>query len=329
MGNTYHQQKHRPNPSILSIVAPCYNEEKVIPVLRERMTEFVATLPCAVEIVLVNDGSSDQTIEHLWQWAEADKRIKILGFARNFGHQAAVSAGMDAAKGEAVVIIDADLQDPLEVIHEMLARYRDGFDIVYGQREERAGESQFKLITAWAFYRLMRKLVHKDLPLDTGDFRLISRPALDTINSMRETHRFLRGLGAWVGFAQCPVKYKRSARVAGETKYPLRKMLQFAWTAAVSFSPLPLRFSLGLGIIVAFVGFMTGLYAVSQAILHFVNTNPSQVYSPGWATLVTLICLIGGAILIGLGILGEYIGKIFEEIKQRPLYIVSVKKNFD
>jgi glycosyltransferase involved in cell wall biosynthesis len=329
MASTYHRLEKRPTPQLISIVAPCYNEEKVIPILREKMTAFCAALPCPVEVILVNDGSSDATIELLWQWAEDDKRIKVIGFARNFGHQPAVSAGMDAAKGDAVIIIDADLQDPLDVIHEMLSRYCEGYDIVFGQREERSGESKFKLITAWIFYRLMRKLVHKDLPVDAGDFRLISRPALDTLNAMRETHRFLRGMGAWVGFAQCPVKYKRASRVAGETKYPFRKMLKFAWTAAISFSPLPLRISLGLGLIVAFVGFIAGIYAVFQALMHFFNTDSAQVYSPGWATLVTLICLIGGAILIALGILGEYVGRIFEEIKDRPLYVVSVKKNLD
>ncbi len=327
MASTHHILQSRPNPNLISIVIPCYNEEAVVPILRERITEFMKVLPCPAEIILVNDGSADQTINLLWKWAETDQRIKVIGFARNFGHQPAVTAGMDVAEGDAVVIIDADLQDPLEVILEMLKKYCDGYDIVYGQREERTGESTFKLLTAWFFYRIMRKLVHKDLPVDAGDFRLIARDALDTLKSMREMHRFLRGMGAWVGFAQCPVVYKRAARVAGETKYPLSKMLKFAWTAAVSFSAFPLRLSLGLGIVVAIFGFMAGIYAIIQAVLHFLNTNPSQVYNPGWATLVTLLCLIGGAILICLGILGEYVGRIFEEIKARPLYIIRCSKN--
>lgn len=329
MAGTQHILQKRDIPKILSIVVPCYNEELVIPILREQLTQFLTKLPCNAEVILVNDGSTDNTLALVWKWAETDSRIKILGFARNFGHQIAVTAGMDAAIGEAVVIIDADLQDPLDVVLAMLEKYREGYDIVYGQREEREGESAFKRFTAWAFYRLMRKLVHKDLPVDTGDFRLIARDALDTLKNMREMHRFLRGMGAWVGFAQCPVRYKRASRVAGSTKYPLRKMLKFAWTAAISFSPMPLRISLGLGLIVACFGFLAGAYAVYQAILHFLNTNPNHVYNPGWATLVTLICLIGGAILICLGILGEYIGRIFEEIKARPLYIVRCSKNIE
>ncbi len=327
MASPHHILQQRPNPKLLSIIVPCYNEEAVVPLLRAEMTSFLSTLPCPAEVILINDGSSDKTIELLWQWAEADQRIKVLGFARNFGHQLAVTAGMDVAAGDAVVVIDADLQDPLAVIHEMIVKYREGFDIVYGQREERAGESRFKLLTAWLFYRIMRKLVHKNLPVDAGDFRLIAKSALDVLKDMRESHRFLRGLGAWVGFAQCPVAYKRAPRAAGNTKYPLRKMLKFAWTAAISFSPLPLKMSLGLGIFVAFFGFCTGIYAVAQAVMHFLNASPNQVYNPGWATLVTLLCLIGGAILICLGILGEYVSRIFEEIKARPLYIVRCSKN--
>ncbi|MCG6149188.1 glycosyltransferase [Leptospira levettii] len=315
----------RSNPKILSIVIPCYNEESVLPYLKERLTTFLVKLPTKIELILVNDGSVDNTIFELVNWSKEDKRVKIISLSRNFGHQIAVTAGMDYASGDAVVIMDADLQDPPEVIFEMLERYREGYDVVYGQRIARTGESWFKKITAWAFYRLMKILVHKDLPLDSGDFRLISRRCLDALNGLRENHRFLRGMNAWIGFPQTPVYYKRDARVAGETKYPLQKMLKLAMNAAVSFSPLPLRFSLALGIIVAFVGFFVGAYALFRAFQHFILEMPI-VYNPGWATIVTLICLIGGSILISIGILGEYIARIFEESKNRPLYVVEFVK---
>jgi len=326
---TYYSLKKRNNPKLLSLVIPCYNEQLVIPYLRKSLEEILPKITTKVEVILVNDGSSDQTIESLIAWSLSDKRIKIISFARNFGHQIAVTAGMDNANGDAIIIMDADLQDPPEVILEMLAKYREGYDVVYGKREERVGESRFKLATAWLFYRLMKILVHKDLPLDSGDFRLISRNCLDALKGMREKHRFLRGMGAWVGFPQTPVIYKRAARAAGETKYPLRKMLTLAMNAAISFSPLPLRFSLSLGIIIAFVGFIVGITAVVKAWMHYSGLYPELVYNPGWATVVALLCLIGGSILISIGILGEYIARIFEEVKGRPLYVIESKFNFE
>lgn len=328
MASTFHFLNKRANPALLSIVIPIFNEEDVLPILKAELEKFRKTLPCASEIILVNDGSSDRSLVLLDAWGNEDSSVKVIGFSRNFGHQLAVTAGLDATRGDAIVIMDADLQDPPQVVFEMLARYREGYDVVYGQREEREGESAFKKVTAWAFYRLMKRLVHKDLPLDAGDFRLISRACLSKLVEMRELHRFLRGMIAWAGFAQIGVPYKRSARAAGETKYPLSKMLRFAWTAAVSFSPLPLRAILSLGLVTAFLGFCMGLYAVVRYVTHIIH--PQDVtYNPGWATIVTLLCLIGGAILIGIGILGEYLGKVFEEIKQRPLYITSFRKNLD
>ncbi|MDF3819104.1 glycosyltransferase family 2 protein [Leptospira sp. 96542] len=312
-------------PSLLSIIIPCYNEELVIPHLRNRMTHFLKKLSSRVEVILVNDGSSDNTIFSLAQWAESDGRIKVVSLARNFGHQIAVTAGMDTAKGDAIVIMDADLQDPPEVILEMLEKYKEGYDVAYGQRIARSGESFFKKFTAWAFYRLMKILVHRDLPLDSGDFRLISRRCLDALNTLRENHRFLRGMNAWIGFPQTPVYYNRDPRIAGETKYPIKKMLKLAMNAAVSFSPLPLRFSLALGIVVAMLGFSVGIYALFRAFQHFILQLPI-VYNPGWATIVTLICLIGGSILISIGILGEYVARIFEESKGRPLYVIEFMK---
>jgi glycosyltransferase involved in cell wall biosynthesis len=329
MMSTYYSLKKRRNPDLLSLVIPCYNEEKVILHLRNALDELLPKIPTKVELILVNDGSSDTTIEELFAWSLNDKRVKIISFARNFGHQIAVTAGMDYANGDAIVIMDADLQDPPEVILEMLTKYREGYDVVYGKREERIGESRFKLASAWLFYRLMKILVHKDLPLDSGDFRLISRKCLEAIKLMREKHRFLRGMGAWVGFPQTPVIYKRAARAAGETKYPLRKMLTLAMNAAISFSPLPLRLSLSLGIIVAFIGFVVGLSAVIKVLLFYTGYYPNFVYNPGWATIVALLCIIGGSILISIGILGEYIARIFEEVKGRPLYLVESTFNIN
>lgn len=323
MSKTKFYLQAREIPKLLSIVIPIYNEQEVLPILQKRIEKFVKTLPCATELIFVNDGSADQSIFLLKEWSDKNTSVKVLNFSRNFGHQMAVTAGLDIAKGDAVVIMDADLQDPPEVIHKMLERYCEGYDVVYGQRRERKGESLFKKITAWGFYRVMRKLVHKDLPLDTGDFRLVSRHCLETLKQLKEVHRFLRGMVTWIGFPQIGVPFDRDARAAGETKYPLKKMIRFAWTAAISFSSVPLKFSLSAGLLVAFFGACAGVYAViSYLIFHFIHPAGFS-YSPGWASLVTLICIIGGTILICIGVLGEYIGHIFEEIKARPIYIVS------
>ncbi|TGK78409.1 glycosyltransferase [Leptospira noumeaensis] len=318
----HHYLVPRKKPNLLSLIIPCYNEEEVLNILKKKLRDTIPKFQVKTEIILVNDGSSDLTIVGLMQWAKEDASVRVISLARNFGHQIAVTAGMDHARGDAVVVMDADLQDPPEIILEMLKKYEEGYDVVYGQRLARSGESFFKKVTAWAFYRLMKILVHKDLPLDSGDFRLISRRCLDALNGLRENHRFLRGMNAWIGFPQTPVYYNRDPRVAGETKYPLQKMLKLAMNAAVSFSPLPLRFSLGLGIVVAVIGFAVGVYALFRAFQHFILQMPI-VYNPGWATIVTLICLIGGSILISIGILGEYVARIFEESKGRPLYVVE------
>lgn len=319
MSQTHHLLTPRPTPSLLSIVIPAYNEQEVIPHLRPRLTEFLQTLPCAVEVLIVNDGSSDQTLELLADWSSADRRIKVVALARNFGHQAAVTAGLDLAAGDAVVVMDADLQDPPEVVQEMIREYCRGFDVVYGQRSSRQNESVFKRLTAWGFYRFMRRFIHPDLPADTGDFRLVSRECLDALKAMRETHRFLRGMVAWVGFPQTAVRFDRPARAAGTTKYPLRKMIRFAWTAAVSFSPLPLRLSLGLGIIVTLLGIIISIIAVVSKLTGHTTA--------GWTSQVIIVSMVGGAILVSNGILGEYIGRIFEQSKGRPLYIVSRTMN--
>lgn len=293
-----------------------YNEAAALPYVREEITRFAAEMPAQVEVVLVDDGSSDGTLGLLLEWAEREPRLVVLQLSRNFGHQSAATAGLDYATGEAVVLLDGDLQDPLAVIHEMIAQYQRGYDVVYGQRRKRAGETPFKRFTAWAFYRLLREATQVDLPVDTGDFRLISRECLNGLRQMRETHRFLRGMVAWMGYAQTAVLYDRNARVAGDTKYPLSKMLRFAWIAATSFSVLPLRAAMLFGALATVLGFEEGVRAILSHVFHWYQV-------PGWSSTIVLISFIGGAILICLGIIGEYVGKIYEEVKQRPLYLLA------
>jgi dolichol-phosphate mannosyltransferase len=308
----------RENPSRLSLVIPCFNEEPVVPTLRQRLEQLQGTLGVPLEIVLVDDGSSDRTLDLLLEWAAASPAVKVLGFSRNFGHQLAVTAGLDHATGDAVVIMDADLQDPPEVVVDMLAQYRLGYDVVYGQREARAGESAFKRLTAWLFYRLMRAFVMKDLPADVGDFRLVSRPCLAALRRMRETHRFLRGMVTWVGFPQTAVKYARAGRAAGETKYPFHKMLRFATNAALSFSPAPLRLSFFLAALLALGGLGYGAWALWSS------------WAPGGnavSALIVLVCLIAAALFFALGLQGEYLARVFEEVKGRPLYLVDTWAN--
>ncbi len=293
-----------------------YNEEPAVPLLRSAVERFSSEIRGALEVVLVNDGSSDGTLDLLATWSYEDPRVKVIHLSRNFGHQLAATAGLDHAGGDAVVLIDADLQDPLEVVHAMIERYCEGYDVVYGQRQSRAGETAFKRFTAWAFYRVMRSMVYKSLPVDTGDFRLISRACLEALRQMRETHRFLRGMVAWVGYPQIAVPYQRRERAAGTTKYPVRKMLAFAWTAATSFSALPLKASIVIGIIV-------GLFGLEEAARALVAHVLGWYTVPGWVSLTIITSLIGSSLLISVGILGEYIGKIYEQSKNRPLYLVA------
>jgi dolichol-phosphate mannosyltransferase len=308
--------KERSFPATLSLVIPVYNEAEVLPELKHRLTECLGHIACEAELVFVNDGSSDASLHFLMEWAMTDSRVVVLNLARNFGHQLAITAGLDYAVGDAVVVMDADLQDPPETIPTMLAEYCCGYDVVYGQRTKRKGETVFKRATAWVFYRLMRTLVHPNLPADAGDFRLISRRCLNALASMRETHRFLRGMVCWVGFPQTAVPYVRDARFAGSTKYSFSKMIRFAWTAAISFSPLPLRVSFAFGVILAAIG-------MTQAANALIRTALGLYTVPGWTSLMVVLCLIGSAILISIGVLGEYIARIFEENKARPLYIVA------
>ncbi len=312
----------RPLPTLISLVIPLYNEEKVVETLKSRLYQFALAINAPVEFVLVNDGSRDKTPLMIRDWCREDKRVKLVDLSRNFGHQAAVTAGVDFASGDVVVVMDGDLQDPPELISEMVEEYRMGFDVVYAQRVRRHGETFFKRATARAFYYFMKRFVHEDLPENTGDFRLMSRPVVEALSQMREGHRFLRGMVAWLGFQQTSVQFERPERAAGETKYPFRKMLRFAWHAVMSFSSIPLRASAALGFLVILTGFILGTYSVYHKLMY-------DDLVQGWPTLVVLNCVIGGTILVCLGVTGEYVGKIFEEIKQRPLYIVRDAINME
>ena len=304
-----------PRPT-LSLVLPIYNEEEVIPELHMRLQEFLKELGLETEVVFVNDGSRDRSMELLRGVAAGEPRYRILSFARNFGHQSAITAGIDYARGKAVVVLDADLQDPPSVILEMVAKWREGFDVVYGKRRSREGESFFKLLTARWFYRLFAAMIPIEVPLDTGDFRLMSRRVVVALRELRETHRFVRGMVAWVGFKQTAVLYDRPGRFAGETKYPLRKMLRFAIDGITSFSVLPLRFATYLGMVISLASVGVAIYAVLAKYVF-------QVTVKGWTAEVVLVSLLAAVQLLMIGILGEYIGRIYEEVKRRPLYVVS------
>jgi glycosyltransferase involved in cell wall biosynthesis len=320
MPETNHVLIRRGYPALLSIVIPLYNEEEVLPALVARLKSLLADLKCQSEVVLVNDGSADRTLPGLMEYAAQDSRFKVIALARNFGHQNAATAGLDHAAGDAVVLMDADLQDPPELIHEMLEKYRQGYDVVYARRIDREGETIFKRFTAWVFYRLMSTLVHKDLPRDVGDFRLISRRCLEALKQMQETHRFLRGMVHWVGFPQTAVCFKRDKRAAGSTKYTFWKMTLFAWTAAISFSALPLRASSTIGALLFGFGGCYGMYALFRTLAGLYTV-------PGWTSVIIVNCLIGGAVMVSIGILGEYVGRIFEEGKARPVYLVRFTTN--
>jgi glycosyltransferase involved in cell wall biosynthesis len=319
---TFHILQPRPYPALLSLVIPMYNEEAAVAFLRLALEQFTSELPCETEVILVNDGSTDTTLAEIAAWARADPRIKVIHLSRNFGHQIACTAGLDFASGDAVVVLDADLQHPLPVIHDMVRRYCEGYDVAYAAGLVREGESWFKKFSAWLFYRLMGSLVYKRLPTDAGDFRLISRNCLDGLRQMRETHRFLRGMVAWVGYAQVAIPYERARRVAGKSKYPLHKMLAFAWTAATSFSILPLRVIMTFGLIVTLFGVEEAVRAILAHIFNWYTVR-------GWTELIVVISVLGGTMLMSIGMLGEYIGKIYEQSKERPLYLVARTLNVE
>jgi dolichol-phosphate mannosyltransferase len=299
-----------------SIVLPIYNEEETLSELTRRVRLLLDRLDGPSEVILVDDGSGDRSYTLMLAAREADSRFKILRLSRNFGHQIAVTAGMDVAAGNAVIVMDADLQDPPEVVLDMAAKWRDGCDVVYAVREERPGETHFKRMTAAAFYRVFRRLAEIDVPIDVGDFRLVDRKALEAFKAMRESNRYVRGMFGWIGFRQEGVHFRRAERFAGETKYPLRKMLKFATDGIVSFSTAPLRFALKLGFLVSLFSFLLGAsFLISQLL---------GLYSvPGLASIAVYVTFMGGIQLLLLGVMGEYIARIHDEVKSRPLYLVS------
>ncbi|HMF56263.1 MAG TPA: glycosyltransferase family 2 protein [Pyrinomonadaceae bacterium] len=304
---------------LLSVVVPCYNEEAVILETHRRLAEVLGEMKnLDWEILYVDDGSRDRTAQLLAQIRASDARVRFIRLSRNFGHQIAFSAGLDYARGEAVVVIDADLQDPPEIIPEMVERWRDGYQVVYGARTMREGETRFKLWTAKIFYRLLNRLSNLKMPVDVGDFRLMDRKVVDALRAMPERDRFLRGMVSWVGFRQIAVLYRRAPRFAGESKYPLLKMIRFAADAVISFSFVPLRLVIWLGVGAIGLAFLGILYAI---VLRFFF-DPSH-WVRGWASIFVAVLFMSGAQLISIGIIGEYVGRIYGEVKHRPLYFVE------
>ena len=299
-----------------SVVAPIYNEIEIVDEFCKRVMDVMDSTGETWELVLVDDGSSDGSTERIRELASVNKNIRPVIFARNFGHQIAVTAGLDFARGEAITIIDADLQDPPEVILDLIEKWREGFQVVFAVRAEREGESWFKKFTASLFYRVIFRITDVKIPLDTGDFRLLDRKVVDVMNSMRERHRFLRGMSAWIGYKQVGVEYKRAARFAGETKYPFKKMLKLALNAVTGFSYFPLQ-------VASYFGFASaGLAIIAIPVVAILRMTGTQFFG-GQATTLIAVLFLGGVQLISLGILGEYIGRLYDEAKGRPLYIVS------
>jgi dolichol-phosphate mannosyltransferase len=299
-----------------------YNEEAVLEESYRRLTSVLEKTKEVYELLFVNDGSRDRTPQLLNELSQKDSRVKVLHFSRNFGHQTAVSAGMDYAMGQAVVIIDADLQDPPEVILEMIEKWKLGYDVVYGKRLQRKGETWFKKVTAKTFYRFLNHMTSVDIPVDTGDFRLIDRKVCDVMKSLTEKNRYVRGLVSWAGFRQTAVEYIREERFAGETKYPLKKMVKLAVDATLSFSYKPLRLAGFIGMALSCISFLSLLVIFWQAL--FTDTTV-----PGWASLIAVILFFNGVSLIHQSVIGEYVGRIYEESKNRPLYIVRETKGWD
>ncbi len=307
---------------MLSVVVPCYNEEAVIRQTHGRLIRVLENAGLSFEIIYVNDGSRDRTLAILHDLQTADNRVRVVSFSRNFGHQLAITAGIDCATGDAVVLIDSDLQDPPELIPSMVKLWREGNHVVYGVRESRVGESHFKLATAQAFYRLINQISDVPIPLDTGDFRLMDRRVVEVLKKMPERDRFVRGMVSWVGFKQAPLSYARAERAAGESKYPLRKMLLFAMDGVVSFSIVPLRIS-------TLIGFLAATLAVAGILYALVLRLFTGIWAPGWTLLFISTFFLGGMTLGCLGIIGEYVGRIYRELKRRPLYVIDEMRGFD
>ena len=308
----------------VSLVIPMYYEEQVAEECYKRVTKVLKEIKdYEYEIIFVNDGSKDKTLEILENIAIEDKNVKVISFSRNFGHQAAVTAGLKYVTGDAIVIMDADLQDPPELIPDMLKYWEDGYEVIYGKRKTREGESAFKLLTAKAFYNTLNKLSDVEIPKDTGDFRLVDKKVVDVINSLPEHNKFLRGLFSWVGFKQYAYEYERKERFAGKTKYPLKKMLKLAQDGILSFSTKPLKIVGGFGIISVIISIAILIYSILSFAFKWNNLTP------GWTSLMCTMTFLGGVILISLWMIGEYIARIYDETKQRPQYIVDKTINIE
>ncbi len=307
--------------SFLSVVVPLFNEGANVGPLLERVVAAVEALPEAppYEIVLVNDGSTDGTAAAIRAEMQRRRHVVLVNLSRNFGHQLAATAGIELATGDAIVLMDGDLQDPPELIGAFWAKWREGYDVIYAVRRTRKGESAFKLFTARAFYRIIKRLTKVAIPVDTGDFRLMSRRVVEALRRSPERHRFLRGMVSWVGFNQTSVEYDRDVRNAGETKYPLPTMLRFAMDGITSFSDIPLRFASYLGFTVSAVAFVYALVVIAFKLF---SLKP-PAYTPGWASTIVAVLFLGGVQLMSLGILGEYLGRVYDEVKGRPLYLIS------
>jgi dolichol-phosphate mannosyltransferase len=306
---------------LLSIVVPIHNEQESLGQLEERLTRVLDSIGEPAEVILVDDGSTDQTPVQMGVLAQRDPRYKVVTLSRNFGHQIAITAGLDRASGNAVVIMDGDLQDPPEVIPELVARWREGNDVVYAVRARREGEPFFRRLRAAVFYRFFRVVTDLDAPVDVGDFRLVDRRVLNVLNGMRERHRYLRGMVSWVGFRQTGVEYVREERYAGQSKYPFSKLLQLGLNGVISFSNAPLELALRIGLVVSALSLVTGVAAI---VIKIAGLFPV----PGTATIIVLIAFLGGMQLLILGIIGTYLGRIYDEVKARPLYLVDREIGF-
>ena len=309
--------------SQVSIVVPCYNEEEVIAETHRRLRAVANAMEgIDIEMLYIDDGSTDRTLEKLRALSRQENCVRVVSLSRNYGHQIAITAGLHNADGDAVVLIDADLQDPPEVIPEMIKKWRDGYDVVYGVRASRDGETPFKLWTAKAFYRFINRLSETEIPLDTGDFRLIDRKVVNAFREMPERDRFVRGMVSWLGFRQTPFRYERSSRFAGETKYPFKKMVRFALDGILSFSMVPLRVATYAGFGASALAVLGILYALGLRLF-------TNIWVPGWTALMIAVLFMGGVQLLSLGIIGEYVGRIYGESKRRPLYLVDSYLGFD
>lgn len=305
-----------------SIIIPVYNESEVIRKTYNRLLTVMNQTKQSYELIFVNDGSTDTTAAIIREFIAKDKNVKLIDLSRNFGHQIAISAGMDSASGDAIVIIDADLQDPPEVILQMIEKWKEGYEVVYGKRIKRKGESFFKNITAKLYYRLLKQMTSVDIPVDTGDFRLIDKKVREVFLTLTEKNRYVRGLISWAGFKQTAVEYVRDERFAGTTKYPLKKMIKFALDGITSFSNKPLKLAIYTGMALSALSFIYLLVVVIQKLFTYTTII-------GWASIIAVNLFFNGIILMFLGIIGEYIGRIYEEAKNRPLYVIREKIGFD